>query len=52
MILVPLRMKKEIECMIENSQINDVVMERTRDFIKEGMTENKWKLLFLNNINC
>ena len=27
--------EKEIECMIENSQINDVVMERIRDFIKE-----------------
>ena len=33
--------EKEIECMIENSQINDVVMERTRDFIKEGMTEKE-----------
>ena len=39
MLLVLLKMKKEIECMIENSQINDVVMERTRDFISEGMTE-------------
>ena len=33
--------EKEIECMIENSQINDVVMERIRDFIKEGMTEKQ-----------
>ena len=39
--------EKEIECMIENSQINDVVMERTRDFIKEGMTEKQVETFIL-----
>ena len=39
--------EKEIECMIENSQINDVVMERTRDFIKEGMTEKQVEAFIL-----
>lgn len=39
--------EKEIECMIENSQINDVVMERTRDFISEGMTEKQVEAFIL-----
>ena len=51
--------EKEIECMIENSQINDVVMERTRDFISEGMTEKQveafileqYKLLGCQNVS-
>ena len=45
--------------MIENSQINDVVMERTRDFISEGMTEKQveafileqYKLLGCQNVS-
>ena len=39
--------EKEIECMIENSQINDVVMERIRDFIKVGMTEKQVETFIL-----
>lgn len=31
----------EISCMIENSKINDEVMKRTKDFIKEGMSEKE-----------
>jgi Xaa-Pro aminopeptidase len=37
----------EIECMIENSLINDEVMKRTKAFIKEGMTEKQVEAFIL-----
>ena len=33
--------EEEIECMIDNSRINDQVMERTKNYIQEGMTEKQ-----------
>lgn len=40
--------EEEIQCMIENSLINDEVMKRTKDYIRVGMTEKQVEAFILD----